>query len=820
MEVDLKPSHLAAFLVTIGLMSGFCPQPAGAESIARFLIDKGVTKKSGFLTAYWEAKTNKVYLEVPDSAVEDILYQATLASGVGHVPLYLDRGSIGPTRLVALRRFGSKALMIERNTRHFTPSAKPGSVEDTMLSFAGSVIAAFDVVAGAPDQDGTKYLLDATSLFLQDDVDVTGQIREAGQGKYQLDAKLGTIDGNSLKVSDSAIEVKSLLAFTTSEPPPPKDTLETLVQNRNSILLSEQHVLAKLPPQEGASYRPRAFDQRIGYFDLTFYDPSSPPLQSPKRSFIKRHHLAKKNPNEAVSEPVRPITFHIDPSVPAELRPLVKEAIGWWNTAFEAAGFRNAIEVVDLPAGANPLSMGMHSILWTQRSTRGYSYGQLIADPRTGEIIQSTVRLDAMRLRADRLLFDAITTPYGDRPNLSARDEALRQRFKLLVAHEVGHVLGVRHQYASSAEADTSVMDYPFPRIALSQDGAPILRDVFPQGLGAWDKLTIQYGYKQFSPQAEASELRKLAEELDRNGLYWQTDGDTDDANPLAQRWDQGRDPVAELRAIMTLRQNVLQRFSKAAISSDEPLATLQDAIVPVYLLHQFAMKPVAAMMGGFEYQYALRDQAAPVAVASEKQRQALAALLTTLDPEALNLPDHILQIMAPRPVSYPATAESITGATGVIFDAVRPVEVAAWMTMQEVLKPGRAARLAQAAARDSQAPGLTEVLTATVERTWKQSPKDGHAGLAQRTIATVVVQSILAAIARSESSSAVKAACWLVLDDLEEWMKTHPPAGGWRETYAMVSHSIADLKRDPSKFVVPPYTKPQLEPMGVALIQ
>jgi uncharacterized protein DUF4953 len=416
-----------------------------------------------------------------------------------------------------------------------------------------------------------------------------------------------------------------------------------------------------------------------------------------------------------VSEPISPIIFYIDPTVPADLHPLITEAVSWWNAAFEEAGFRNAIQARDLPVEIDPFDTRVNIILWVPRETRGYSVGGAIQDPRTGQVLKAIVRLDAMRLQTDRLLLDALTAPYVEHPDFAARDEALRQRFRLLVAHEIGHTLGLRHQYIASAQTMSSVMEYPFPNFSLDANGTPVLRDLFPQNVGAWDKAAIYYGYHQFSEDDEAAGLRSAVEGTEAKGAYWITDEDTADAHPLAQKWDRGTDPVVQLERVLALRRSALNRFSRSVIPSGQPLSALRDALVPLYLLHQFEVKAVASMLGGYTYRYAMRDEQEPEPVTPARQRQALKALLGTLDVDTLLPSQQIFDLMSPRPPSYPSSPESFLGNTGNIFDALHPIEDATSITMNEVLKPERAARLAQANAHDPSAPDLDEVLGAIV---------------------------------------------------------------------------------------------------------
>jgi hypothetical protein len=651
-----------------------------------------------------------------------------LTSGLGSRDLdddgiSLDRGKIGPGRLVAFRRFGRKMLVIERNTTHYTPSSTLDSPQDAGLSFANSTVGVLNVKA----EQGENLLVDVTQFFGRDGIDIPAALKSSHQGSYKLEPDLSAVDGAHVHTTEHSIEVDALITFTSSDSPPDRNVVGRVTANRASIAVHERNALIQLPDLVGSSYRPRDFDPRSGYFAKTFFDPSMLPNNSPRRSFILRHPLAKKNPVEEVSEPERPIIFYIDPGVPPSLHPLIADAAAWWNPAFEAAGFTNAVQVRDLPDGTDPFALGVNVILWVPRETRGYSFGGTVADPRTGEILKAIVRLDAMRMLADRLLLDALTSPYTDHPHLYARDEVLRQRFRLLVAHEIGHTLGLRHQYIASAQGLSSVMDYPFPDIPLDASGVPVLHDAFPTGVGAWDRAAIFYGYHVFPPGEEAAGLRASIAATERGGLYWMTDEDAEGANPLVQRWDRGTDPIAELGAVLALRRAALLRFSAYVIPPEEPLSVLQDALVPLYLLHQFEVKAVAAMLGGYTYRYSMRDEERPEPVPAAKQRQALQALLTTLDAETLWPDTHIVALMSPRPPSYPPSDESFSGATGRIFDALRPVEEATSITMGQILQPGRAARLANATAEDPNALGLDEVLAAVIGHTLRIPGEVGH---------------------------------------------------------------------------------------------
>ena len=788
--------------------------------IARFVLSQGLDKIDGFLPLYRNVAKGTLYLRIPADEGPDLLYVSTLMSGMGSRDLTppgdgdaLDRGRLGNSELVAFRRFGTRVLLIERNTKYYTLGSKLGSPDDAGLSFADAVIASFDVKA----EEGNALLIDATDFFRRDGIHVASILRGAGQGNYSIDEKRSAIDTARAHATDTSVEVDALLTFTTGEPPPERNLVSRIAADRTALLLRERNALIQLPNLDTSSYRPRIFDPRSGFIDKTHQDPSTLPNGPTRQSFIIRYDLVKKDPAENISEPVRPIVFYLDPSMPRSVHKLVEEAVSWWNPAFEAAGYRNVLQVREAEPGIDLFDSNVNAILWVPRETRGYSVGEVVIDPRTGQILKSIVRIDANRMLADRLLFDALTSPYVGEPDFSARDDALKQRFRLLVAHEIGHTLGLRHQYIASAQGMSSVMDYPFPNISLDSHGVPDLRNAFPPGVGAWDMTTIYYGYHPFPLDEEVADLRALVVANERVGLYWMTDQDTNDADPLVQRWDRGTDPIAELAKVLTIRRAALARFSRAVIPSDEPLSVLQDALAPLFLLHQFELKAVAAMLAGYTYRYAMRDGEKPVPVPMAQQRQALRALLATLDTTTLGMNGHILELMSPRPPTYPASSESFAGMTGRIFDAFRPIEDAASLTLDAILQPTRAARLAQAKAHDADALGLDEVLGAVVARTWKAPPQTGTAGATQRAIALTVLRSLLSCATSRTSPLAVRGACSVALDDISHWIRAHPATRDWDDAFAFASHAITAAATNNASFELPARRALVLDPMGEA---
>jgi hypothetical protein len=809
---------LAVLLMNFGIEHN-ASAADGMPGITEYANAQHLEKLAGFLTVYRSVDSGAVYLVLPSDGGPDLLYQSILTSGLGSRDLVepgrafdaLDRGRFGIIALATFRVLGPRVLLIARNTNYYTPSAPLDSANDTGLSFPNAVIMGSDVKA----RDTGSVMIDATNLFKRDGNGVVGALRASGQGDFSYDEGRTALDVGRVHTTPDSIEVDALLTFAAGTPASPQSIIGRLAADRSNVLIHERNALVRLPNMQQSGFRPRIFDSRSGFFDNTYQDPAALPEGSTRRSQIIRHDLRKKDPSQTVSDPEKPIVFYIDPAIPAAVRPLIMDAVSWWNPAFETAGFSNALQVKDLPPNVDPFDNGVNVILWVPRETRGYSIGGSIPDPRTGQVLKAIVRLDAMRLQADGLLFDALTAPYGDHPDLGDREQALRDRFRLLIAHEIGHALGLAHQFIGSAQHMSSVMDYPFPDIVLAPDGHPSLRYLFPQKIGAWDKAAIFYGYHPFPSVDEQADLHAFIESNERAGMHWMTDQDTGGPDPLVEKWDRGTDPVAELVKVLAIRRAALDRFSRAVIPRDQPLAVLQDALAPLFFLHQFEARAVAGILGGYIYRYAMRDEDQPTPIPAARQRQALEALLTTLDPATLWPGNGVLDLMTPWPPSYAASPESLTGDTGQIFDALRPVEDPAALTMSEILQPERAARLAQAKAHDPNSLVLDDVLARVVAYTWEAEQQQGVLGAAQRAIALTVVKSLAQTAELRTAPMAVRGACWAALDRLSDWLRTHPAVPDWVDSDAFASHAIAAAARAE---VIPPTAArhaPALEPMG-----
>src|SRR5580698_9692589 len=667
--------RLFAFLLFFAMC---LPCIAETQSIAQKTA--GLQKLDGLFPVSWDAKAGKLYLEI-DTFGKDFLFLDSLPYGVGSNDLALDRGQLGKGRVVRFYRSGPKVLLIKRNLDYRSSSPHPEEQLDVAQSFAESVLWGFKVEA----EDGKKVLVDATDFFLQDAHGIAERLQEAKQGSYRLDASRSAISMENAKNFPLNTEVESVLTFT-AEGPLHAALVASVTPDPHAVTVHQHYSFIQLPDE---GYRPRAFDPRAGYFDVSYRDYSAPLGQPMDIHLISRHRLQKKDPGAAISEPVKPIVYYVDRGAPEPIRSALVEGASWWNQAFEAAGFKNAFQVKVLPEGADPMDVRYNMIQWVHRSTRGWSYGEAVADPRTGEIIKGQVTLGSLRARQDYKIAEALLAPYMEgKPIPPDMEQMVLARTRQLAAHEVGHTLGLQHNFAASSVAPgTSVMDYPHPWITLDASGKPTLDKAYTVGIGAWDKATIQYGYSQFAPGTpEGPALTALLQQNESTGLRFITDEDSrplGSANPYGHLWDNGPDAAAELERILEVRKAALDRFGADVIKPGTPMSQIEETLVPLYLLHRYQTEAAAKLIGGLDYRYAVRGDGAMVTemLAPERQRKALSAVLQTLDPGALTLSPEFLAMLPPNPPGYPRTVEAFKGYTGLTFDPAGAVEAAAGLT-------------------------------------------------------------------------------------------------------------------------------------------
>jgi len=676
----------------------------------------GMEKIDGFFPLYWDADAGQLWMEI-DKLDTEVLNITGMGAGLGSNDIGIDRG----------QRASS------------TNAAEVRAVTD---AFARSVLWGFTVAA----ESGGRVLVDLNPFLLRDATGLAGRLRP---GTYRLDVSRSSIYMPMTKGFPKNTEMEAELTFVRQ----PGgggfgggafEGVSSVAASGEAASLRVHQAFVELPDDD---YEPRAADPRAGYGAMTYRDYSVPLGESLIKRLIRRHRLEKVDPSAPVSDPVEPIVYYLDPGVPEPIRSALLEGASWWNQAFEAAGYRNAFRVELRPDSISPLDARYNVINWAHRSTRGWSYGGSVTDPRTGEIIKGVVTLGSLRIRQDYMIAEGLLAPYenGDETAPELAEWALA-RIRQLSAHEVGHTLGLGHNYYDSHAGRISVMDYPHPLITLNRDGSFDYSDVYDVGMGEWDMVTIAYGYQDFPEGTdEAAALEAILDEAWDRDIFYLSNQDAS-AHPRVDQWSNGADPAAELNRMMEVRRVALSRFGETAIKNGMPLATMEEVLVPLYMHHRYQVTAAASALGGMHYIYAMRgDGREPVRpVPATEQQAALEALLATLDPAELVLPMSLLEQLPPRPSGYGRTRELFPRYTGSMFDAITPAVVAADHTVASILDAQRAARLVQQHALDPSLPGLEAVLDGIYDAAFGISPGNSYEAEVSRAVERVFADRLM----------------------------------------------------------------------------
>ncbi len=719
--------------------------PADAQTVIPTIETKtqGLQKLDGFFPLYWEVPTGTLWLEIPKFDAE-VLYVTALSSGLGSNDIGLDRGQLGGEHIVTFKRIGSKVLMIEPNYAYRALSTSADERRAVEEAFAKSVLWGFTVAA----ESNGRVLVDASEFLLRD---VHGVVQRLRPATFRVDSRRSAINMDRTKAFPKNTELDVLLTFTSDGGNEAQagggamgGRLTDVTPSPQAVTLHQHHSFVELP---GAGYEPLVFDPRAGAFGISYFDYASPISEPISKRFISRHRLQKSDPSAAVSEPVQPLVYYLDRGTPEPIRSALLDGARWWNQAFEAAGYRNAFRVEMMPADADLLDIRYNVIQWVHRSTRGWSYGAGVTDPRTGEILKGHVTLGSLRVRQDYLIAEGLLSPYatGNETPQALTQMALA-RLRQLSAHEVGHTLGFGHNYYNSKAGRISVMDYPHPLVTLGPDGTIDLSDAYANGIGEWDKVAVRYAYGHLPPGTSASEAREaLLATAAASDLRYLSNQDID-YTPGADQWANGVDPAAELTRVMKVRRAALNRFGESAIRDGSPMAMMEEALVPVFLHHRYQLESAASALGGQHYVYAMRGAGdpAPRPVQAAEQNAALNALAATLRASELVVPAAALEKLPPRPSGYPRHRELFPRYTGLPFDPVTPGLIAADLTIQFVLAPERAARLVAQHARDSTLPSLNGVITRLIAATFEDKPATPYEALVNQAVERALVDRLM----------------------------------------------------------------------------
>jgi hypothetical protein len=809
----------------------------------------------GLLALDWDAKGGKLYLEIPLTAdaahtrSNDLLYVTGLPWGTGSNDLGLDRGQLGRDSIVRFERTGPKLLLVEPNTAFRSSSPEADVQRVVTTSFPRSVMAGFHIEAESAD--GATVLVDATDFVIRDAHRVSEAIARAGGGAYRLDPARSTVALDGVKAFPKNTELEAELTFANEGGPDRAAAggipayggggaggryVRDVSPDPRAMTVNEHQSFIALP---GPGFTPRRFSPRAGYFPESYRDYDAPLGDPMDQQFIIRHRLIKRDANcTKACVAVAPIQYYVDRGAPEPIRTALVEGARWWDQAFQAAGWAPGTFKVDaLPADADPMDVRYNMIQWVHRYTRGWSYGAAVTDPRTGEIIKGNVTLGSLRGRQDYLIAESLLSPYVTGKPLpdAAHDPMLQmvlQRIRQLAAHETGHTLGLSHNFAASSFPHTidqtvSVMDYPAPYIMLGKDGVPDLSHAYPINIGIWDKVAINYGYREFdkggAPIEDPAALDTILRDSEKTGLIYITDEDSrpfSGAHPHAHLWDNGTDPTAELNRILDIRAAALKRFGENAIKPGAPMAKLADTLVPLYLLHRYQTEATIKLIGGLDYRYKVRGdgQSGPAIVPLADQDAALAAVLKTLAPETLTLPENLLKLIPPVPPGYRRTQESFPSETGLTFDPIATAESAADLTLQVLFDPARASRLLQYHMREAKGPSL-RVMMEKVSTTTAERPEGGHtiSSEVERAVEFRGLEWMLGLAVNPAAASQARAiARYHIADLLHQWTTTPPPTDSAEAIHrtAMLDR-INEFNRDPAKFVP---AKPVEAPPGMPI--
>jgi len=755
----MKKALLILFFITFSIngFSQFFIEKTGNK------LQKGITKYEGYFTFYYDDNLDKIFLQIDDLNTE-FLYIRSLSEGIGSNDIGLDRGQLGGGAVVYFKKIGNKIMLIQPNQDYRAITENIDEIKSVKQAFAKSVLHGFKI----EKTNKNTFLVDATNFFMRDAHGVSNILARNKQGIYSLDKSKSAFNIERIKAFPKNVEFDVILTFKGT---PKGYNIRSVTPDASLVTINQHHSFVELPDN---NYQPRSFDPRSGANMMSYLDYATPVNQSITKRFIRRHRLEKVNPNAEISVAKEPIIYYLDRGTPEPVRSALLDGGRWWNEAFEAAGYKDAFQMKMLPEGADPLDVRYNMVQWVHRSTRGWSYGASISDPRTGEIIKGHVSLGSLRIRQDFLIAQALQAPYA-KNNLDdnfALQMAIA-RIRQLSAHEIGHTLGFAHNFAASSNNRASVMDYPHPKFTL-EDGKIDFSNAYGTKIGLWDKVIVAYAYQDFSKgKNEEEELNAILEDAFATGLKYLSDSDArpqGSASSSAHLWDNGGNIHDELYNILKIRKTAIDNFSADNIKTSQPYSILEDVFVPLYFLHRFQTEATVKLIGGLDYSYAVKGGAQTIVkrVSGITERIALQAVLKTIMVEEIAIPEEKLELFPPRAMGFGRTRESFKSDLGVEFDAFGAVETASEMTLNLLLNPERASRLIAHKSLNKNQLGLVELIDELVVKTINITHENSYFQELQNVINTKVLEQLFYLGASKNQYQQVNAIVLFKLDEIK----------------------------------------------------
>ncbi|MGX7653412.1 zinc-dependent metalloprotease [Shewanella putrefaciens] len=741
----MKPYNFALALILLGL-----PVMSVAASEPSTKIIKQSQEAKGFLNLYYETSQGQLYLEV-DRLNQPFLLVTSLPEGVGSNDIGLDRGQLGQSRMVQFERQGPYIILKQLNTQYRANTLDIAELRAVKEAFADSVLWQGKVIEGKPD------FVAINNLVLNDLHGVSSVLQQTSQGDYQLDLSRSAILPAGVKSFERNADVDVQLTFHNAVA---GKEVAKVTPDGTLMSVRMRYSFVELPDE---GYQPRAYHPMSGYLSDEYQDYATDFDQPLVQRFMLRHRLQKLTPGPLPSKVVKPIVYYLDPGVPEPIRSALLDGARWWESAFTRAGFIDGFQVKLLPKDADPQDIRYNMIQWVHRATRGWSYGAALTDPRTGEIIKGQVTLGSLRVRQDYLIAKGLTAAWRDRVAAEqAATELSLARLRQLAAHEVGHTLGLDHNFAASTNQDASVMDYPHPKIQLKGNDIDISAP-YTTGIGPWDYFAITYGYSDEGDAIAQKNLQtQLLAEVAKKGLRYIGESDSrqkDASQAYASLWDSGEDPIAQLVMLDKIRTKAIEGFSSAALHPSEPLGELADAFAPIYLLTRYQIDAVAKFIGGTDYNYqSIGEGSRWSYIAPQLQLTALDTLLKTLDATSLTVPPLLLDSLVPKAGNYRTTRESFDSGLGAISDPLAMAEGFSRHTVSLLLMPKRLNRVSQASMADNEQLSVASLLDKLFAATLYQENQLGLIEGVWMRVNAVVIDEVLATLHDPHTSPEVKA--------------------------------------------------------------